>query len=257
MNFKSKLILFLGLAVIGQTMASTPKTNRCSNYEKGTITLKNGKEKETFIYIDHCNPNRHQQELSTISEKTFKKYSAGKKIKKGDIEDFKVKDIMSYTLESGKEFRQVKYSNMLSTKKTDMLPKRYLLEVVADGDITIFKKHYRTENGFIYKPVSDSKWEGGPEHYAFMTSNFELLFQKDKTKNPKNIRNTNLKTLFGDNALILKGFQDGDYTFRDEFQRQATFAVNCDDQFLEALLEITNDYNGTGSNSISSSTFEE
>jgi hypothetical protein len=256
MKLKTILSLALSIFVITQSIANNVEKNRCSNYEKGTITLKNGKQKSTYIFIDHCNPNRHQQKLSTISEKTFKKYSEGKKIKKSTIEVYKTKDISGFILDNGKEYRQVKYSNMLSTKKMDMIPKRYLLEVVADGDITVYKKHYRTENGFIYNPVSNSKLKGGPEHYEFMVTNFELLFQKDKSKNAKNIRNANLKNIIGDNEDILKKFQEGGYAFRDEIQRPATFAVNCDNQFLDALLEIINDYNGVATDRISSTTFK-
>jgi len=254
-----KYILSLCCSVVffGQSMATATETERCSNYEKGTITFKNGKTAETYIFIDHCNPHRHQQGLSTVSEKHYKAYSEGKKIKSKDIETYKPKDILGYVLENGNEYRQIKYSNMLSTKKTDMLPKRYFLEVVADGNITIFKKHYRTENGFIYKPVIESTREGGAEHYAFMRDNFELLFQKDKASNPKNIRNTNLKKVFGDNAEVLKKFQDGYYTFREQFQGQATFAVNCDHPYMDALLEMVKDYNGIASDGVTSSAFYE
>ncbi len=257
MKTKYILTLFCSVAFFGQSMAAFTEIERCSNYEKGTITFKNGKTTETYIYIDHCNPHLHQQGLSTISEKNYMAYSKGEKIKSKQIESHKPKDILSYVLENGKEFRQIKYSNMLSTKKTDMIPKRYFLEVVADGDITVFKKYYRTGNGFIYKPVSDSKFDGGPEHLEFMLNNFELLFQKDKSSNPKNIRNTNLKKVFGDNAEVLKKFQDGDYAFREQFQRTATFAVNCDDAFMDALLEMVNDYNGIPSDGVTSSTFQD
>ncbi|MFT6994000.1 MAG: hypothetical protein ACJA1P_000729 [Maribacter sp.] len=257
MKTKYFLSLLCSIAFFGQGMANVTEIERCSNYEKGTITFKNGKTAETYIYIDHCNPNRHQQGLSTVSEKNYIAYSEGKKIKSKDIETYKPKDILGYVLENGKEYRQIKYSNMLSTKKTDMIPKRYFLEVVADGDITLFKKHYRTENGFIYKPVSESKFDGGPEHLEFMVKNFELLFQKDKESNPKNIRNTNLKEVFGDNTEVLKKFQDGDYAFREQFQRQATFAVNCDHPFMDALLEMVNEYNGIPSGGVTSSTFQD
>jgi|GEM_PF-1218757 len=258
MKIKNHLLtIFLSVAVLSNTFASDEETKRCSNYEKGTITLKNGKTLETYIYVDHCNPHLFQQSLSTINEKAYKKYKKGKKIKKKAIEKYKTKHIKGFKLESGKEFRQVKYANMLSSKNTDMLPKRYLLEVVADGDITIYRKYYRTQNGFIYKPVIDSKLAGGPEHIDFMTSNFEILYQKDKNKNPRNIRNANLKNLFGDNAEILKKFQDGDYDFRIQFQRQASFSANCDLPFLEALVEMVNDYNGETKDSFANTTFQQ
>jgi len=249
--------LFLSIAVLTTGIASEEETKRCADYEKGTITLKNGKTLEAYIYVDHCNPHLFQQSLRTINEKSFKKYKKGKKIKNKAIEKYKTKHIKGFILESGKEFRQVKYANMLSSKNTDMLPKPYLLEVVADGDITIYRKYYRTQNGFIYKPVIDSKLAGGPEHIDFMTSNFEILYQKDKSKNPRNIRNANLKNLFGDNVALLQKFQDGDYDFRVQFQRQASFSANCDEPFLGALLEMVNDYNGKTKDSFANTTFQQ
>ena len=159
-------------------------------------------------------------------------------------------------MDSGKEFRQVKYANLFSQKNTDKLPRRQLLEVVADGEITIYKRGYRTRNGFIYKPVMDAVLAGGAIHAEFMRNNFEILYQKDKSKNPKNIRNANLKTIFGDNPEVLQKFQDGGYAFRIEFQRPASFSANCDTPFLNALLEMVHDYNGTASESLTEASFQ-
>lgn len=239
------IILLVFLAGILNTTASTTEPEPCSGYEKGTLTMKNGKTKEAYIYIDYCNPHLFQMGVRTIDEKTYKRYAKGKKIKKKSIEKYKVKEIRSFVLDSGKEFRQVKYANLFSQKNTDKLPRRQLLEVVADGKITIFKRGYRTRNGFIYKPVMDAVLEGGATHVEFMRDNFEILYQKDKSKNPKNIRNANLKSLFGDNQEVLQRFQNGDYNFRIQFQREASFSANCDRAFLKSLLEMVHDYNGT------------
>ena len=92
----------------------------------------------------------------------------------------------------------------------------------------------------------DAVLAGGATHSDFMFNNFEILFQKDKGKNPRNIRNANLKNLFGDNSEILTKFQNGDYSFRVEFQRPASFSANCDQKFLDSLLEMVNDYNQAG-----------
>lgn len=240
-NILLALVFVLGATFQATALSTDPEP--CSGYEKGVITLKNGKTREAFIYIDYCNPHLFQMALRTIDEKAYKKYIAGKKIAKKAITKHKVKDISSFVLDSGKEFRQVKYSNVFSPKNTDKLPKRQLLEVVADGKITIYRRGYRTRNGFIYKPVMDAVLAGGDEHVEFMRNNFEILYQKDKDKNPKNIRNANLKSLFGDNAEVLRKFQDGDYDFRIQFQRPASFSANCDMEFLDALIEMVNDYN--------------
>lgn len=248
------IVIFLGGIV--QVAASTTDPEPCSGYEKGIITLKNGKTKEAYIYVDYCNPHLFQMALRTIDEKTYKKYAKGKKIKKKAINKYKVKEIRSFVLDNGKEFRQVKYANIFSQKNTDKLPKRQLLEVVTDGEITIYKRGYRTRNGFIYKPVMDAVLAGGDTHAEFMRNNFEILYQKDKSKNPKNIRNANLKNIFGDNQEVLQKFQDGGYAFRIEFQRPATFSANCDTAFLNALLEMVHDYNGTASESLTEASFQ-
>ncbi|MCE2612121.1 hypothetical protein LVD13_03990 [Flavobacteriaceae bacterium D16] len=248
-------LLFLGGIFLSTATATEPEP--CSGYEKGTITLKNGKTRDAYIYIDYCNPHLFQMGLRTIDEKTYKKYAKGKKIKKKAIDKYKVKEIRSFVLDSGKEFRQVKYANLFSEKNTDKLPRRQLLEVMADGKITIFKRGYRTRNGFIYKPVMDAVLEGGPEHVEFMRNNFEILYQKDKSKNPKNIRNANLKSLFGDNPEVLQKFIDGAYSFRIEFQREASFSANCDRAFMEALLEMVNDYNGTTQEALTANYYQQ
>ena len=51
-------------------------------YEKGTITLKKGKEIEGYIYMDMLNPQEFQKRVNLIDEKTYKAFLKGKKIKK-------------------------------------------------------------------------------------------------------------------------------------------------------------------------------
>ncbi len=233
----------------------TPST--CSDYHKGTITLKNGKTKEAYIFIDNCNPHNFQQgNITTIGEKAYKKYKKGKRIKKKVMEKYKVKQIQGFVLDNGRTFRQVKYVDLSATTKVGMLPKRFMLEVVADGDITVFRKFYRTQNGFIHGPVMDSKLEGGNNHLQFITNNFELLVQKDKDKNPRNIRNVNLKNYIGDKPEIDDKYLNGDYEFRVQFQRASTFATNCDTPFMDALLELVNEYNEQPKGGYANTVFE-
>ena len=40
-------------------------------YEKGTITLKNGKEIDGYVYIDMLNPQEFQKRINVINEKTY------------------------------------------------------------------------------------------------------------------------------------------------------------------------------------------
>ena len=252
------ILLTLGalFAFVTASHASPLFADQCSAYEKGTVTFKNGKTLETYVYIDYCNPQLFQSGLRTIDAKTYKKYSRGKRIKKKAIEKLKLKKITSVTLESGQQFRTVKYANPYSTKKTDLIPSRLLLEVVSDGKVIIYKKYYRTRNGFIYRPVLDSYLDGGPDHLVFMKNNFEILIQKDPSKNPKNIRSINLKHYFGDHPGILKKYQEGFYSFREQLQRSPSFSANCDPEFLQSLQELVQDYNSSVSEGLSSTTYE-
>ena len=256
LNKNFLLTLAAAFLFISSSYASPMTLDKCSGYEKGIVTFKNGKTLETFVYIDYCNPHLFQSGLRVIDAKTYKKYNRGKRIKKKAIEKLKLKKITSVILENGKNYRTVKYANPYSTKKTDLLPSRLLLEVVSDGKVVVYKKYYRTRNGFIYRPVLDSYLNGGPEHLVFMRNNFEVLIQKDPTKNPKNIRSINLKHYFGDNPEILKKYQEGLYSFREQLQRTPAFSANCDPEFLQSLIVLVADYNGSASEGISSTTYE-
>lgn len=229
----------------------------CASYYKADVTFKKGKTKELYVWIDYCQPHRFQQgSIVTINEKVFKKYQKGKKVKKKSRESIKIKNLEGLTLEDGREFRMVKYVDLAATTKIGMLPKRFLLEVFADGDITVYRKLYRTKNGVIHRAVMDSQLEGGQQHFDFMTNNFEVLVQKDKNKNPRNIRNVNLKNYIGDKHEIDDKYINGDYTFRVQLQRDPIFASNCDMPFMEALLELVNDYNGHSNANYANTTFE-
>jgi len=256
MNFKNTILtLVMVLGIFTMTFAQE-EAAKCADYHKGTYTLKNGKTKEGYIFINNCKPHLFQQSLRVIDQKAYAKYAKGKKIKKKAIEKFKVKEIKAFALENGREFRQIKYLNLAATTKVGMLPKRFLVEVMADGDVTVYRKFYRTDNGVIHGPVMDSKLAGGPEHLDFMTSNFEILIQNENDKNPKNIRTVNIKNYFGDNSEILQKYQDGHYEFRNQLQRNASFGMNCDLPFLDALVELTNDYNKGINIELSNTTFD-
>lgn len=257
MTFKIQLLTcVLTIGMLIGAVAQEEESTRCANYYKGTYTLKKGKVKEGYIFINDCKPHLFQQGLRVIDEKAYTRYTKGKKIKKKAIEKFKVKEIKAFALENGRKFRQVKYVNLAATTKVGMLPKRFLLEVAADGDIVVYKKFYRTDNGVIHGEVMDSKLAGGPAHTEFMKNNFQILIQKDKSKNPKNIRSVNIKNYFGDNEEIIQKYLNGDYEFRIQLQREAAFGYNCDVPFLDALVEMANDYNKGVNTELSSTSFD-
>ncbi len=210
-------------------------------YEKGTITFSNGKTEDAYIHIDFFYPQRFQTELSYLDEKGYEDYQKGKKVNKSIIK-LKLKEIDGFSLENGKKFKKVKYANMLATKSMDMIPKNLLLEVVTDGKVTIYKKHYRT-TGRVYNVVLEAYNNGGQEFVDFQNDNFELLYQKDKSKNPKNMIGVNLKTLMGDNEEVLTNYNNNHYGFQGEFTQESDFAANVDTAYLETLMKLLADYN--------------
>ncbi len=234
-----KLITITAFIFLGITVKAGDKIP--GKYEKGTITLSNGKTKEAYIHMDYFYPQRFQTELTYLDEKGYKDYQKGKKVKKSIIK-LKLKEIDGFSLENGKKFKKVKYANMLATKTLDMIPKYLLLEVVAEGKVTIYKKHYRT-TGRVYDIVLKAYNNGGQEFIDFQNDNFELLYQKDKTKNPKNMITVNLKTLIGDNEEVLTNYNNNHYGFQSEFTKERDFAANVHTPYLETLLKLLEDYN--------------
>ena len=138
-------VLFSLTSYNAKAQLKTPSS--VGKYEKGTITLKKGKEIEGYIYIDMLNPQEFQKRVNFINEKTHEAFLKGKKINK-DIEVYKANDLQSITLENGQNFKKAKYVNILATRKQDMLPKNLMLEVVTEGKVTIYKKHHHTQ-GFV------------------------------------------------------------------------------------------------------------
>lgn len=210
-------------------------------YEKGTITFSNGKTEDAYIHMDYFYPQRFQTELSYLDEKGYKDYEKGKKVKKSIIK-LKLKEIDGFSLENGKKFKKVKYANMLATKTFDMVPKYLLLQVTTEGKVTIYKKHYRT-TGRVYDVVLEAFNNGGQEFIDFQNDNFELLYQKDKTKNPKNMIGVNLKALIGDNEEVLTNYNNNHYGFQSEFTKEPDFAANVHPPYLETLIKLLADYN--------------
>lgn len=238
MKYKLVLIAFLFLvtnaAIAGKRIPGT--------YNKGSITLSNGKTIEgIYIWMDYFHPQQFQREITYLHEKGYEKYKKGKNVRK-EKETLKLKKVKGFTLENGKKFKKIKYANILVTKTVDMIPKYYLVEVVIDGKITIYKKHYHTR-GRVYQGVLDRYNEGGQEFIDWQNNNFELLFQKDKERNPKNIINANLKKLLGDNEEVFSRYKNNEYAFRDEFSKAREWRANINKPYLESLLKLVSDYN--------------
>jgi hypothetical protein len=211
-------------------------------YEKGTITLKNGKEIDGYVYIDMLNPQEFQKRINVINEKTYNDFLKGKKINK-DIEVYKANDLQSITLDNGQKFKKAKYVNIFATRKQDMLPKNLMLEVVSEGKITIYKKHHHTQ-GFVSPYLPDRTEVNDAEYVVFQENNFEILYQKEG-EGVKNMSIINIKSLVGDNETVLTNYNNDYYGFQTLFTNGPIFESSFQLDALEAFTKMVEDYNNS------------
>lgn len=230
-------LVFLTLAVQAKE-ANIPGT-----YEKGTITLSNDKTIEGYIWNDVCNPRKFQLEVSYIDEKVYKKWAAGKKIKKKMINTLSPKKVSHYEFENGRFFEKIKYVDLTATSTVGMLPKNVFAERLAVGKINIYKLHHKTTNGKIPYDILSAKNEGGEIYKEYMEDNFMILFQKDKSKNPKISTVVNMKKLLEDNQTVFENYQENFYGFQEEFTKPSSFGSNVHMAFQTSLLKLIADYN--------------
>ncbi len=211
-------------------------------YEKGTITTDKGKEIEGYIYMDMMNPQEFQKRVHLINEKTYQAWLKGKKINK-DIEEYKPKDLQSIELENGKKFKQARYVNIFATRKQDMLPKTLMLEVAAEGKITVFKKYHHTQ-GFVSSYLPDRTEVSDAEYAAWQENNFEILYQKEG-EGSKNMSVINIKALVEDNEKVLENYNNDHYGFQTLFVKGPVFESSFQLDALEAFTRMVEDYNNS------------
>ena len=222
------------------TKAQLKTPSSAGKYEKCTVTLKKGKEIEGYIYMDMLNPQEFQKRVNVINEKTYEAFLEGKKINK-DIEVYKANDLQSITLENGQKFKKAKYVNLLATRKQDMLPKNLMLEVVTEGNVTIYKKHHHTQ-GFVSPYLPDRTKVHDAEYVVWQENNFEILYQKEG-QGTKNMSIINIKALVGDNEVVLANYDNDYYGFQTLFTNGPVFESSFQLDALEAFTKLVEDYN--------------
>ena len=239
-SFTALMLIVIFSLTSNSAKAQLKTPSSVGTYEKGTITLKKGKEIEGYIYIDMMNPQEFQKRVNLINEKTYKAFLKGKKIKK-DIEVYKAKDLQSFTLENGKKFKKAKYVNLLATRKQDMLPKSLMLEVVTEGKVSIFKKHHHTQ-GIVSSYLPDRTEVNDAEYVAWQENNFEILYQKEG-QGSKNLSVINIKAVVGDNEEVLTNYNNDYYGFQTLFTKGPVFESSFQMDALEAFTRMIEDYN--------------
>jgi hypothetical protein len=237
--------LAVGLLVLvsftcNNVIAQLRTPSSVGKYEKGTVTLANGDKINGYIFIDMMNPQEFQKRVNLIDEKAYTAFSAGENVDKAVVV-YDAKDLQSFTLENGKKFKQAKYVNLFAKRKQDQLPNKLMLEVAAEGKITVFKKYHHTQ-GIVSPYLPDRTKVNDADYVKWQENNFEILAQK-AGEEAKNMSTINLKTLFGDNKTVLTAYSKNKYGFRDLFVKGPVFESSFQLNTLEAFTKLVDDYN--------------
>jgi len=209
-------------------------------YEKGKVTLENGDEINGYIFIDMMNPQEFQKRVNLIDEQAYTAFSAGENVDKAVVV-YDANDLQSFTLENGKKFKRAKYANLFAKRTQDQIPNNLMLEVVAEGKITVFKKHHHTQ-GIVTPYLPDRTKVNDADYVKWQENNFEILSQK-VGEEAKNMSTINLKSLFGDNKAVLTDYAKNKYGFRDLFVKGPVFESSFQLNTLEAFTKMVDDYN--------------
>jgi hypothetical protein len=235
------MLVVLFSLTFNQTKAQLKTPSSVWTYEKGTVTLKDGKEIEGYIYMDMMNPQEFQKRVNLIEEKTYAAYKAGEEIDKDAIVVYDADDLQSFTLENGKKFKQAKYANLFAKRKQDQIPKKLMLEVATEGKITVYKKYHHTQ-GIVTSHLPDRSKVSDADYVKWQENNFEILAQKEGEE-AKNMSSFNIKNLVGDNKTVLTNYAKNKYGFRDLFIKGPVFESSFQMDTLEAFTRMVEDYN--------------
>ena len=234
------MLIVLFSLTFNNTKAQLRTPSSVWTYEKGTVTLADGKEIQGYIYMDMMNPQEFQKRVNLIDEKAYEAYKAGEDVDK-DAVVYDANDLQSFTLENGKKFKQAKYANLFAKRKQDQIPKKLMLEVATEGKITVFKKYHHTQ-GIVTSHLPDRTKVSDAEYVEWQENNFEILAQKEGEE-AKNMSSFNIKKLVGDNKTVLTNYTKNKYGFRDLFVKGPVFESSFQLDALEAFTKMVEDYN--------------
>jgi hypothetical protein len=231
-------VLFCLTSIQSKAQLRTPSS--VGTYEKGTLTLENGEEVAGYVYMDMMNPQEFQKRVNLIDEKAYMAFKAGEDVDKTAVV-YDANDLQGFVLDNGKKFKRAKYVNLFAKRKQDKIPKQLLLEVAAEGKITVFKKYHHTQ-GFVSPYLPDRTKVNDAEYVVWMENNFEILAQKEGEE-ATNLSTINLKKLVGDNRTVLTNYAKNQYGFRDLFTKGPVFESSFQMDALEAMVRMVDDYN--------------
>jgi hypothetical protein len=234
------MLIVLFSLTFNNTKAQLRTPSSVWTYEKGTVTLADGKEIQGYIYMDMMNPQEFQKRVNLIDEKAYEAYKAGEDVDK-DAVVYDASDLQSFTLENGKKFKQALYANLFAKRKQDQVPRKMMLEVAAEGKITVLKKYHHTQ-GIVTSHLPDRTKVNDADYVKWMENNFEILAQKEG-EDAKNMSSFNIKKLVGDNKTVLTNYTKNKYGFRDLFVKGPVFESSFQMETLEAFTRMVEDYN--------------
>jgi hypothetical protein len=234
------VLLVLLSFTVNNVIAQLRTPSSVGRYEKGTVKLQNGEEVNGYIFIDMMNPQEFQKRVNLIDEKAYAAFSAGQDVDKSVVV-YDADNVQSFTLDNGKKFKQAMYANLFAKRKQDLIPHKLLLEVAAEGKITVLKKYHHTQ-GFVTSKLPDRTKVNDADYVKWQENNFEILAQKEGEQ-PKNMSSINLKSLFGDNKTVLTDYAKNKYGFRDLFVKGPVFESSFQLNTLEAFTNLVNYYN--------------
>lgn len=232
-NYQSILFAFTFLFAMAGAQAQ-------ALYQKCTLHLKKGKTEVVYIEIDFEYPQRFQQGITYITSNDYEKYIKSGKLKGNMKEKMEPKHLEGYTLEDGRVFKTVWYSD-LTGKAIKMIPKRMILEEVAQGRILMYKLYSRT-TGRINQELADMVFEDRANLINYIQDNFQLLILKDK-KNPTNVMHINLLNYIGDNPRVKENYDNNHYGLRNQFTEKQKMGKYVNKEYEAAFLRMVNDYN--------------
>jgi len=209
-------------------------------FQKGTLHLKKGKTTEVYIELDFEYPQRFQQGITYMSLEDFEKYAESGKLKGKMKQKMEPKHLEGFTLEDGRVFKTVWYSD-LTGKAIKMIPKRMTLEQVAHGSILMYKLYSRT-TGRINHELADMVFEDRQKLIDYIQDNFQLLIQKDSDK-PKNVMHINLLNFIGDNPRVKENYTNNHYGLRNQFTEKQKMGKYVNKEYEKAFLRMLDDYN--------------
>ena len=209
-------------------------------YQKGKLHLKKGKTIEAFIEIDYEFPQRFQQGITYMTPKDYEKFAQTGKFKGKMKQKMEPKHFTGFTLDDGRVFKTVWYSD-LTGKAIKMIPKRMTLEEVAHGRILMYKLYSRT-TGKINQELADMVFEDREKLIAYIQDNFQLLIQKE-SDNPKNVMHINLLNFIGDNQRVKENYDNNHYGLRNQFTERQKMGIYVNKEYEAAFLRMVNDYN--------------